>query len=137
MESLIFVDSNIWCYYFDRSAQEHDVVSKKVEEVLDDGVAINTVVAMEVAHYLIKNMGSDEGRSKMGLFLSYPMEIMDFDQCLARRSIEFLAKYSQTGIGGRDATILASMEELEIKKLMTHDRAFKRLDFIEVVDPII
>jgi predicted nucleic acid-binding protein len=137
MESLIFVDSNIWCYYFDRSAPEHDVVSEKLEEVLDDGGAINTVVAMEVAHYLIKNMGSNEGRNKMGLFLSYPMEIMDFDQYLARRSVEFLAKYSQTGIGGRDATILSSMEELETKKLMTHDRAFKRLDFIEVVDPII
>lgn len=24
MESLIFVDSSIWCYYFDRSAQEHN-----------------------------------------------------------------------------------------------------------------
>jgi uncharacterized protein len=137
MESLIFVDSNIWCYYFDRSSLEHNVVSKKLENILDDGVAINTVVAMEVAHYLIKNMGSDVGRSKMDLFLSYPMEIMNFDQYLARRSVEFLAKYSQTGIGGRDATILASMEELEIKKLMTHDRAFKRLDFIEIVDPIV
>jgi uncharacterized protein len=47
-----------------------------------------------------------------------------------------LAKYSQTGIGGRDATILASMEVLEIKKLMTHDRAFSRIDQIEVVDPV-
>jgi predicted nucleic acid-binding protein len=92
---------------------------------------------MEVAHYLIKNLGSDEGKSKMDVFLSYPMEIMDLDQYLARKSVEYLAKYSQTGIGGRDATILASMEELEIKKLMTHDRAFRRLDFIEVVDPII
>jgi predicted nucleic acid-binding protein len=92
---------------------------------------------MEVAHYLIKNMGSDVGRSKMDLLLSYPMEIMNFDQYLARRSVEYLAKYSQTGIGGRDATILASKEELEIKKLMTHDRAFKRLDFIEIVDPIV
>jgi len=27
MESLIFIDSNIWCYYLDRSAQEHDIVS--------------------------------------------------------------------------------------------------------------
>jgi predicted nucleic acid-binding protein len=43
MESLIFVDSNILCYYFDRSAPEHDVVSEKLEEVLDDGVAVNTV----------------------------------------------------------------------------------------------
>jgi predicted nucleic acid-binding protein len=47
MESLIFVDSNIWCYYFDRSAQEHNAVSERLEQVLEDGVAINTVVAME------------------------------------------------------------------------------------------
>ncbi|HNX40692.1 MAG TPA: PIN domain-containing protein, partial [Methanothrix sp.] len=66
---------------------------------------------------------------------TYPMEMVDFDQYLARKSVEYLAKYSQTGIGGRDATILASMEEIGTRKLMTHDRAFKRLDFIEVVDP--
>lgn len=135
MERLIFVDSNIWCYYFDRSAQEHDIVSERLEQVLEDGVAVNTVVAMEVAHYLIKSLGS-EGKRKVDIFLSYPMEIVDFDQYLARKSVEYLAKFSQTGIGGRDATILASMEELGTKKLMTHDRAFKRLDFIEVVDPI-
>ena len=135
MERLIFVDSNIWCYYFDRSAQEHDAVSERLEQVLEDGVAINTVVAMEVAHYLIKSLGS-EGKRKVDIFLSYPMEMIDFDQNLARKSVEYLAKYSQTGIGGRDATILASMEELGTRKLMTHDRAFKRLDFIDVVDPI-
>lgn len=27
MERLIFVDSNIWCYYFDRSAKEHEAVT--------------------------------------------------------------------------------------------------------------
>lgn len=64
-------------------------------------MAINTVVAMEVAHYLIKSLGS-EGKRKMDVFLSYPMEIIDFDQYLARKSVEYLAKYSQTGIGGRD-----------------------------------
>jgi len=135
MESLIFVDSNIWCYYFDLSAVEHDVVSERLEEALESGVAINTVVAMEVAHYLIKNLGS-EGKKKMDVFLSYPMKIVDFDQYIARKSIEYLARLSQTGIGGRDATILASMEVLGIEKLMTHDRAFKRIDFIDVVDPI-
>ena len=135
MESLTFIDSNIWCYYFDRSAQEHYVVSESLEQILEGGVAINTVVAMEVAHYLIKNLGP-LGKKKMDMFLSCPMEIVDFDQSLARKSIEYLAKYSQTGIGGRDATILASMQELGIHRLMTHDRAFKRIDFIEVVDPI-
>jgi predicted nucleic acid-binding protein len=135
MERLIFVDSNIWCYYFDRSAQEHNIVSDKLEKTLEGRVAINTVIEMEVAHYLIKNLGL-EGKIKMDTFLSYPMVVVNFDQYLARKSIEYLARYSQTGIGGRDATILASMEELEINTLMTHDRAFKRLDFIEVIDPV-
>jgi predicted nucleic acid-binding protein len=136
MESLIFIDSNIWCYYFDRSALEHDIVSEKLEQALDKGVAINTVVEMEVAHYLIKNLGV-QGKKKMDVFLSFHMQVVDFDQYLAKRSIELLAKFSQTGIGGRDATILAAMEELGIKKLMTHDRAFKRIDSIEVIDPIV
>jgi uncharacterized protein len=136
MESLIFIDSNIWCYYFDRSALEHDIVSEKLEQALDESVAINTVVEMEVAHYLIKNLGV-QGKKKMDVFLSFHMQVVDFDQYLAKRSIELLAKFSQTGIGGRDATILAAMEELGIKKLMTHDRAFKRIDSIEVIDPIV
>lgn len=136
MESLIFVDSNIWCYYFDRSTIEHDLVSERLEDALESGVAINTVVAMEVAHYLIRNLGPS-GKKKMDIFLSYPMEVVDFDQYIARRSIEYLSRLSHTGIGGRDATILASMEELGIEKLMTHDQAFKRIDFIVVVDPIV
>jgi predicted nucleic acid-binding protein len=136
MESLIFIDSNIWCYYFDRSAQEHDIVSDKLEHALEGSVAINTVVEMEVAHYLIKNLGA-QGKMKMDVFLSFPMEVVDFDQYLAKKSIELLAKFSQTGIGGRDATILAAMEVLGIKKLMTHDRAFKRIDKIEVIDPMV
>jgi uncharacterized protein len=135
MERLIFIDSNIWCYYFDRSAQEHNIVSDKLEKALEGRVAINTVIEMEVAHYLIKNLGL-EGKRKMDTFLSYPMVVVNFDQYLARKSIEYLARYSQTGIGGRDATILASMEELVINTLMTHDLAFKRLDFIEVIDPV-
>ena len=135
MESLIFIDSNIWCYFFDRCAQEHDLVSEELENALDGSVAINTVVEMEVAHYLIKNLGA-VGKRKMDVFLSFPMEIVDFNQDLAKRSIELLSRFSQTGIGGRDATIMASMEELGTKKLMTHDRAFKRIDTIEVMDPV-
>jgi predicted nucleic acid-binding protein len=136
MERLIFIDSNIWCYYFDRSAQEQDIVSENLEHALEGGVAINTVVEIEVAHYLIKNLGA-QGKRKMDVFLSFPMEVVDFDQYLAKRSIELLTKFSQTGIGGRDATILAAMEELGIENLMTHDKAFKRIDSIVVIDPII
>ena len=133
---IIFVDSNIWCYYFDRSAKEHEVVSKEVERALKERIVINTVILIEVAHYLIKNLGPLEGNGKMDVFISYPMEIVDFDYKLAKKSIELLARYSHTGMGGRDATILASMVEKNIKQIMTHDQAFKQIDFIEVLDPV-
>ena len=35
MDRLIFIDSNIWCYYFDRAAQEHNIVSEKLEHALE------------------------------------------------------------------------------------------------------
>ena len=97
MERLIFMDSDIWCYYFDRSAQEHAAVSERLKQVPENGVAINKVVAMEVAHYLIKSLGS-EGKRKVDISLSYPMEMIDFDQYLVRKSVEYLAKYSKLGL---------------------------------------
>ena len=37
METLIFVDSNIWCYYFNRSALEHNALlkTKPIQENLN------------------------------------------------------------------------------------------------------
>jgi predicted nucleic acid-binding protein len=134
---MIFIDSNTWCYYFNRSVREHETVSREIEKALTEKIVINTVILMEVAHYLIKNLGPIEGKKKMDVFLSYPIEILDFNYNIAKKSIEMLAKYSHTGIGGRDATILASMNEKNVKKIMTHDQAFKRVDFIEVVDPVV
>ncbi len=126
MERLIFIDSNIWCYYSDRSDQEHDLVSDKLEKVLEDRVAINTVIEMEVGHCLIKNLGLE---GKIDTFSSYPTVVVNFDQHLARKSIEYLTRYSQTGIGGRGATILASMKELKIDTLMTPRSGFQKNRF--------
>ncbi len=51
-------------------------------------------------------------------------------------SIKLFQRYFHTGIGGRDATILASMERYRIKELLTHDEAFKRIDKIREIDPL-
>ncbi len=46
--------------------------------------------------------------------------------------------YSE-GLGGRDATIVATLNSQGITKIMSHDGVFKRLDRalkLEVIDPI-
>jgi len=124
---MLIIDSNIWAYYFDRDAPEHLLVAEEVEETLkSEKIAINTVVVVEVAHFLVKNLGPIIGRGKLDVFLSFPFTVIDLNYDLTMKAIELLAKYSHEGIGGRDATILATAESLGLNRIMTHDEAFKK-----------
>ena len=127
----------MWCYFFDISSKEHESVSSYIEEILEkDSIAMNTLIIMELSHYLIKNLGPIKGKEKIEKLLEFPFIIINFDYDLTLSSIEMLSEYSHIGIGGRDATILATMKKLKIKTLITHDQSFKKIDFIKVVDPV-
>lgn len=133
---MIMIDSNIWAYYFDADAPEHKFVVQEVEKALREGVLINTVVVMEVAHFLIKNLGPVLGKEKLDIFLRFPMQVDELTLDLARGAVDELSKYSHLGIGGRDATLLASMQRRRAGRIMTHDEALKRVPGIKVVDPV-
>ncbi|MGQ9469493.1 MAG: hypothetical protein ACUVTD_06680 [Nitrososphaerales archaeon] len=80
---------------------EHPLVVDKVEYALrSEKMAINTVIMIEVAHFLVKNLPVI-GRSKIDTFLSFPFSIADLDYDLTLKAIEFLAKYSHQGRGKR------------------------------------
>lgn len=137
MENVIFVDTNIWCYYFNEKASEHTSCSAFIDKALaSSAIASNTIIIMELAHFLIKNLGETYGKQKINEFLSLGLIIDDVDYTLCLDSIENLSKYSNLGIGGRDSTIISSMNRLRIRKLASHDLAFKKIKDIEVLDPI-
>jgi predicted nucleic acid-binding protein len=133
---MLMIDSNIWAYYFDVDAPEHKAAAAAVKQALKEGVLINTVVAVEMAHFLIKNLGPVIGREKLEVFFRFPFEIDELDLELVRSAIDELCRYSHLGIGGRDATLLASMKRKQVIKLMTHDEALKKVPKIEIIDPI-
>lgn len=135
---MVFIDSNIWCYYFDQSAEEHKQVSEKVDELIDSekDLYINAVVLIEVGHFLVKNLGGIKGKKKLNQMLEFSFKISELNYPTTLNSLDILAEEHQTGIGGRDSTILASMEEKGVEKLVTHDQAFKKIDGIEVIDPV-
>lgn len=134
---MLIIDSNIWGYYFDRDSREHSSVVSKVEDSLKkEKVVLNTVIVIELSHFLIKNLGAVEGKEKLFSFIAFPFTIDELDLNTTTRAAELLAKYSHYGIGGRDATILATAEKLSLTKIMTHDKSFKKIDWLNVVDPI-
>jgi predicted nucleic acid-binding protein len=93
---MLIIDSNIWAYYFDRNAPEHRFVVDKVEKALTTGkIAMNTVIIVEVAHFLIKNLEAATGREKVNAFLSFPFIVVDLTHDLALRVIEHLTRDGQ------------------------------------------
>jgi len=133
---MLMIDSNIWAYYLDADAPEHRAVVPRVERALREGVLINTVAVIEVALFLIKNLGPVVGKEKLDVFLSFPFTIDDLATDLMKIAIDELCSYSHLGIGGRDATLLASMRRRRVDGIITHDEALKRVPDIKAIDPI-
>jgi len=134
---MILVDSNIWAYYFDASLPEHSKVVRPLEAALKKNtVAVNATIVIETLHYLVKRLGSLEGTKKGRVFLNYGMPLYGIDEETVDLTLTKLSEFTHLGIGGRDATILATMSIEGVYNLMTHDQAFKRIPDIEVVDPV-
>jgi len=132
---MLFIDSNIWCYYFDKGSKEHTKVVNYLEKIIkQETILINTVIIIEVSHFLIKNLGT-KGREKVDNFLKLPIKIIDFDYEQVLNSVKILAKHSNKGIGGRDATLLAAMTKVGTNRIVTNDSAFKRIKGLKAINP--
>ena len=125
---IVFIDSNYWIYLLDKTCDEHDYIVDHFKVLYDSSsLAINTIVMVEIMHYLIKRLGTTIAKQKWQLFSSIDFIVgnLEFEQL--DRIFDVLSKFSHTGIGGRDASILSFMEDNNITKLCTHDKAFKKI----------
>ncbi len=139
---MLFVDSNIWCYYFDARLPEHARVRDVMREIIkSQEIACNTVIVMEVAHYLVRHFTEKVARKKIETFINLSnIDIADFNRQALNQTVETLLAYAyDEGLGGRDATVIASMKLQNIKRIVSHDDIFRRLANkldVEVIDPV-
>jgi len=95
---------------------------------------------MEVAHYIVRHFAEKVARKKIETFINLiNLEIADFNRQACNESVETLLAYAYNeGLGGRDASIIASMKLLNVKIIVSHDDIFRRLAKkleLEVIDP--
>mgnify|MGYP001207992239 CR=1 FL=1 len=139
---MIFVDSNIWCYYFDQRVPEHKHIREPMREIItSEEIACSTIIVMEVAHYIVRHFDEKNARKKIDFFINLRnIHISDFNRHMMQESLESLLEHSYSdGLGGRDATIIATLKSQNIKRVITHDAVFKRLAAkltLHVTDPI-
>ncbi|MHA1520718.1 MAG: type II toxin-antitoxin system VapC family toxin [Promethearchaeota archaeon] len=136
---IIFLDSNYWIYLFDQATKEHVLIKDHFESIFGKyQLASNTVVLLETMHYMVKRLGSELVKEKWEWFMAMDLLIDELTLPGINSTFEEFLKYSHTGIGGRDASILASMKRLgDIRTLITHDQDFLKIPEIEVIDPMV
>ena len=132
----MYIDANYWIYWFDERLPEHIFVNESMQSAIKGNVVLSTVTLMEISHYL-RNLPVNvlEENIKMITSLS-TLTLVDFTYDILQSSIGFLSKYSISGLGGRDCVILATMKAAGSKILLSHDKAFKKVNGIRIIDEI-
>jgi predicted nucleic acid-binding protein len=108
--------------------------------IKSEEIACNTIIVMEVAHYLVRHFTEKIARKKIEYFINLGnMQIADFNRQTLTETVDNLLAYAYSeGLGGRDATVIATMKLQNIKKIISHDDIFRRLANkleLEVIDP--
>jgi predicted nucleic acid-binding protein len=132
----IYVDSNYWIYWMDSRHPEHHYVCKTMRAAVREGILLNLTSLLEVAHYF-RGLAEAEFSSRMDKLRSLTtLNLAELDTGTADEALRILARYSNIGIGGRDAVVLATMQLHGVKRILTHDRDFRKIKGIRVIDPI-
>ncbi len=133
---MIYVDTNYWIYWLDSRLPEHDYVREIMHEAIENGMTTNYVTLLEVAHY-IRNLPKKEFLEHIGSIQSLStLTLTDLDNQTVTPAVELVPSFSSKGLGGRECTIIASMRLAGVRKIATHDQAFKRIEGIDVVDDV-
>lgn len=137
---MIAVDANIWVYYFDARLPEHEAVRPWMSDTLTDRTLfVNTAIQMEVVHYFAKQLEDTEAYTEWFLSLD-GLVVTALEQRDVSQASELLVSHPHVGIGGRDASLVATMERQSVDELWTHDTGLKRLgermDWLSVTDPV-
>jgi predicted nucleic acid-binding protein len=135
-ESMIYVDANYWIYWFDERLPEHRYVLGVMRRAVREGIVMNIVTLMEVAHFFRRLPAQDLRRVMERIKGLEGLELYPLDEGLAEGALEHLVRNAGIGVGGRDSVILSTMEAAGTRRIATHDEVFKRIPGLRVVDTI-
>jgi len=146
---MITIDSQIWIYYWDINASEHENIKTWMNGTEKDGILfkekiiLSSIIPIEVGHNLYRTADLRKDLDKetiedllLALISTENCQIIDVDELLLVDVIQKMKDYSQLGIGGRDTLILSTMDRLKISTIATHDKSILKLKKYKRIDPV-
>jgi len=107
-----------------------------MRQAIKEGIILNVATLIEVAHYF-RGLEEPELSSRVNKMRNLStLTLVELDLATADIAVRLLARYARAGVGGRDAVILATMQLHGVKRIVTHDRDFRKVKGITVIDAI-
>lgn len=142
--TVFFLDTNMLWWYFVKNSKYHQSVKIFLDKLILDtrnSFIVNEFVMIELFHLLITKKGKEgfQIASKL-LNENYPFFTIEYDilQISDLGSIlTILIKYGTIStIGGRDSTIIHSMDSHNVRNIVTNDKGFEKVESIKVHNPL-
>ncbi len=146
---MITIDSQIWIYYWDINAIEHQNIKNWLNGTEKDGILfkeqiiLSSIIPIETGHHLYKAADLSKDLDKetiedllLSLISTENCQLIDIDAILLIDVIQKMKKYSPLGIGGRDTLILATMDRFKVSTIATHDKNILALKNYKRIDPV-
>jgi predicted nucleic acid-binding protein len=139
----LVIDSMIWVYNFDPLSPESSNVRNwlygKRGALINNSVFLNTLIPLEVLHSLNRKPSIDYTtafNASLAIIALENVTLIDFSSTLLSETMILLAEYDSFGIGGRDASILATMNDQQVECLATHDKHLLSIPDFYRIDPV-
>ena len=129
----MFVDSVVWIGAKLKRDQWHDKSVPIINKFLNKEINIVYVtdyIVLESANFLLRKAGFEVALETLNLFRIHErIRTINIDGGLFERSCEIFAKYP--GLSITDASIVAAMEKVGVKKLYSFDGGFDKIKWVE------
>ncbi len=129
---MIVIDSNIWIFAENISADEHGPAAKKVHEVVDStSYGINTVIVSEVFHALSRLLGAEDAGRRTRNIIEHPTaQWIEFSASAVKEAIDLSV---QKKLRINDALIAQQALELKAPVLTDNVKDFRKVKGLKVM----
>jgi predicted nucleic acid-binding protein len=129
----MFIDSVVWIGAKLKRDQWHDKSVPIINNFLNREINIVYVtdyIVLESVNFLLRKAGFEVALETLDLFnIHERIKIINVDVGLFERSCEIFVKYP--GLSITDASIVAAMEKVDVKKLYSFDGGFDKIRWVE------
>lgn len=133
METVIIIDSNVWIFAENATADEHKIAAHAVQKAVGGQTVfgINAIIVSEVFHALSRFLGQDEAKSRTLNIIEHPSaEWLAFSLFTVKTAVTLSASRK---IRINDALIASQSLEMKARVLTDNVKDFKKVKGLKLI----